>query len=479
VLAGGKVDAAVFAADVFMNAAADSIQYHNAQSRAEKVRDEMSRAEMEAAMARQTAAANAARQSAASDDQSVVGAGRRLLFAGNPQEAGMMDSVIDFFTTDNEERIDRIFNGGVNTALSHYFENVLDGGDRTKLPMAEAFIALNDLQAPDQMRGFMKALADIGINNSNYRESAAYLVLDGMTESAVYADLRERFGPGFQQQLDASPEVQEFLTDRIAGAKPGQLINISDFWRSTVQDAVLRAYRDPGAGLFRDAVDNGGLWQGTVPGLSKLWGRVNLNAIMANDELAPPALRGYASRSNATELVTTVGSAFIPFKAAFARFGTAGSIEGRVGFNALKETLIGVALNSSRGIKGTTFESLFFERFAKLGFKKYGEGMTLTQQKISVRLANGRRVNFIPEMVRLENGVLMRGVTELKAHDVVSLTPQIAGEAAHAAKLRVPYNLVVGPNAQVYQSVIDLARRSNGGVFVFNPATGGLTRFTH
>jgi YD repeat-containing protein len=60
VLAGGKVDAVTFAADVFMNAMADSIQYQAAKSRAEKARDQMARAEMEAAKARQLEATYAA-----------------------------------------------------------------------------------------------------------------------------------------------------------------------------------------------------------------------------------------------------------------------------------------------------------------------------------------------------------------------------------------------------------------------------------
>jgi hypothetical protein len=392
-----------------------------------------------------------------------VDAARKLmtdpnLYFANPdiQLANAKDSILNFAPSEKAAR-DRIFAGGVNGSLSQYYQG-LDGPNPNLLPLAEAFVGINGNAGGRGLDNFYTALDDIGINSRNAGRSAAYLVLPGMSEGDVLADIRGRLGAGFNQQLEKSSEVQGYLADRVSGVRAGDLVNITDFWQSAVGDTVRRAYNHDGGGYFRDVVDN----DGTVPLFSKILGGFNFKSIVANDDLAPQAYRDYARTSLGVDAAVFLASTFMPVKGLGAALrGDVSLLEGRVGFSGLSETVTRINLLATRS-KGGTFESLFYET---TGLSKY------TGQKLAGTLPGGQTRNTVPDLVRPGKAAILPGITDLKNVGVQAMDSQLLAQLSIARAGNVPFNVVVSPSTQVYKSVISATQRTGGNVYVWNPLT--------
>jgi YD repeat-containing protein len=353
---------------------------------------------------------------------------------------------------------DRIFAGGVNGSLGFYFGGLDGVPNPSALPLASAFIGLNGDADGNGYNNFHQALGDIGINGSNAGQSAVYLVQPGMSEADVLADIKNRLGTGFNQQLDKSPDVQGYMADRVSGVKPGQLVNITDFWQSAVGDTVQRAYNHEGGAYFRDVIDN----NGTVPIFSKMLGAFNFKGIVANDVLAPQAYRDYARTSLGVDVAVFLASTFMPVKGLGpALRGEVSMLEGRVGFAGLSETVTRINLLATRS-KGPTFESLFYET---TGLSKYAG------PKMPGTLPNGLPRNTVPDLVQPGNAPILPGITDLKNVGVQAMDSQLQAQLSIANANNVPFNVVVAPNTQVYSSVVTATKGTGGNVYVWNPLT--------
>jgi hypothetical protein len=353
---------------------------------------------------------------------------------------------------------DQVFAGGVNGSLAFYYKGLDGVPNPSALPLADAFIGLNGDADGNGYRNFHQALEDIGINGRNAGQSAVYLVQPGMSGADVLGDIRDRLGRGFSQQLDKSPEVQAYLADRISGAKAGQLVNITDFWQSAVGDTVQRAYHHSGGAYFRDVIDN----DGTVPIFSKVLGGFNFKSIVATDELAPQAYRDYARTSLGVDATVFLASTLMPTKGLGPVLrGEVSMLEGRIGFSGLSESVTRINLLATPS-KGATFESLFYET---TGLSKY------VGPKMPGTLPNGLPRNTVPDLVRPGNAPVLPGITDLKNVGVQAMDSQLQAQLSIANANKVPFNVVVAPNTQVYSSVIAATKGTGGNVYVWNPLT--------
>ena len=67
------------------------------------------------------------------------------------------------------------------------------------------------------------------------------------------------------------------------------------------------------------------------------------------------------------------------------------------------------------------------------------------------------------------------GVMEIKAGEYVYMTPQLEAQFAAAQAEEAPWYLVVSPETEVAQTVIDNVALTGGEVAVFDAETGALT----
>ena len=55
-----------------------------------------------------------------------------------------------------------------------------------------------------------------------------------MRNDEILVDVKYQLGTGFTQQLSRSAEVQASHSERFSDARPGQLVNITDFWQAAI-----------------------------------------------------------------------------------------------------------------------------------------------------------------------------------------------------------------------------------------------------
>jgi hypothetical protein len=210
-------------------------------------------------------------------------------------------------------------------------------------PLFQAYASANGLDPTEgsslvQFKSYLSN--EFGIDGSNASTKAVMLWGDQIPREMFIDQVVGEFGIDFIETINNSVDMQVALADRIADHGPGDLVDVSDFWQSSVKQSLDKAAQSPGGMYWRDVYENPGwLYDGSVPLASSALASYNLKSILSDDYGAAPKLREYNSRSLVLDLAVEFVTLATPFKA------------GKGGLPSLAEGASGFRLAENAGAK--------------------------------------------------------------------------------------------------------------------------------
>jgi hypothetical protein len=132
--------------------------------------------------------------------------------------------------------------------------------------------------------------------------------------------------------------------------------------------------------------------------------------------------------------------------------------------NRNSDEIAQIVLNRQNGV---AFERQVIDAFSHVG----GEKNTVL---LPITLPNGVKVTTIPDMWGRNVG----GLLEVKNVQNLSMSNQLRAQVRLAIETNQPLNIVVSPRTtNVSRQVTEQVTRTGGNIYMYDPATGDLTRF--
>ncbi|MFZ6876337.1 hypothetical protein ACO0LF_30130, partial [Undibacterium sp. Di27W] len=184
----------------------------------------------------------------------------------------------------------------------------------------------NTLDTTENRQRYLNEVSSAGVTAENGKYSSLLPVRPGSTGESLTQEIIYQMGSAFSDQYHANPELRQYVYQLTSDTHDGQLLNVTGLYGASVQETIKRAAQDPDTFYGNFASGDGKLFTGD--GLGAKAGNAifafaaneALSYKIANDELAPPALRitkGVELAKDVIGAVLDVGLAYDAAKLAF------------------------------------------------------------------------------------------------------------------------------------------------------------------